>query len=111
MSGELSQEAVCSSYGSEFLPPLDDDVLGVALSTLGQTPLNALRHEPENGTCGWYVWGGEYSDLPDFFQSLHVHHLVTHAPELIPFLGLAPGWRVLLAPGHCDVWRDHSLLS
>ena len=111
MSNDLSQEAICSSYGSEFRPPQEDELLGVAVSSLGLLPLNALRHEPENGTCGWYVWGGDYSDLPDFFQPLHAHHLVEHARQLIPFLGLAPGWRVLLAPGQCDVWRDQSLLA
>jgi hypothetical protein len=110
MPGDLSQHALCLRYGSAFVPPDGDERLGIALSTLGQAPLNALRHQPESGTCGWYVWGGEFSEHVDFFQPLHVHHLVAYAPQLIPYLGLAPGWRVLLAEGQSDVWRDPSLL-
>ena len=111
MSDELSQEDACSLYGSPFVPPDADEKLGIALSSLGEAPLNALRHAPENGTSGWYVWGGEFSTDPDFFQPLHVHHLVEHAPRLVPFLALGPGWRVLLGPGHTDVWQDASLLG
>jgi hypothetical protein len=32
-------------------------------------------------------------------------------PALVPYLGLAPGWRVLLAPSHIDVWYDPMLLA
>lgn len=60
---------------------------------------------------GWYVWGGELSADPEFFKPLHVCHLADYAPELLPFLALAPGWRVLLAPGHEDVWYDEALLA
>ena len=85
--------------------------MGAAQSTLALLPLNALRHLPESGTCGWYIWGGDYSDDPDFFQPLHVHHLAEHAPQLIPYLALAPGWRLLLAPGQTDVWYDPALIA
>ncbi|HFQ5177624.1 TPA: hypothetical protein ACGUW8_004307 [Vibrio vulnificus] len=29
--------------------------LGIALSTVNQTPINGMRVEPENGTNGWYI--------------------------------------------------------
>ena len=106
-----SQLEACERFGSPFSPPSEDEKVGVALATLSDTPLNALRHPAENGTSGWYIWGGELSDSPDFFQPLHVHHLVLHAPAIVPYLALAPGWRVLLAPGHVDVWYDPTLLA
>ena len=108
---QLSQSETCNQFGSLFQPPAEDDRLGIALSTLSQLPLNALRHSPENGTCGWYIWGGDYSEDPEFFQPLHVHHMVEHAPQLIPYLALAPGWRVLLAPEQTDVWYDPALIA
>jgi hypothetical protein len=111
MKQPISQSKICETFGSLFSPPSADDRLGIALSTLSQLPLNALRHPAENGTCGWYIWGGELSDDPNFFQPIHVHHLVTHAPEIVPYLALAPGWRVLLAPGQQDVWYDPSILA
>lgn len=107
-----SQREVCERYGSPLLASGEDETLGAALETLHLLPLNALRHSPENGTCGWYIWGGEtLSPEPTFFQPLHVHHVVVHAPQLVPFLALAPGWRVLIAPEVEDVWYDASLLN
>jgi hypothetical protein len=111
MSQHVSQLDACKRFGSVYLPPSADEHLGIALSSLGKLPLNALRHPPESGTCGWYVWGGEFSDDPEFFQSLHVLHMPAHAAPLVPYLALAPGWRVLLAPGQVDVWYDPALLS
>lgn len=103
---------VCKRFGvlSEF--PLASDKVGIALGTLNLLPLNALRHKPEGGTCGWYVWGGgSMSTDEDFFSPLHFVHLPELVPQLIPYLGLPPGWRVLLAPGYEDVWADESLLQ
>lgn len=69
--------------------------------------MNALRIRPENGTCGWYLWwGDEIGTDSSFFQPLHVHHLDTRCPEILPYLALPPGWRVQLAPDHEDVWFD-----
>jgi hypothetical protein len=47
---------------------------------------------------------------PEFFQPLHVEHLPDRCPELLAYLGLPPGWRVQLAPGHEDAWYDDKLL-
>jgi len=108
---QLSQSEVCEQLGSLFLPPAEDDLVGIALSTLSQLPLNALRHPQGHGTCGWYIWGGAYSDDPEFFQPLHLHHVVEHVPQLVPYLALAVGWRVLLAPDQQDVWYDPALFA
>jgi hypothetical protein len=106
------QAAVCKRFGSVLSVPTSDLKVGIAFQTLDAIPLNALRHRPEAGTCGWYIWGGEhFSQAPDFFQPLHVAHLDEYCPKLLPYLGLAPGWRVLLALDYQDVWYDESLLK
>jgi hypothetical protein len=75
-------------------------------------PRNGLRHPPEGDTTGWYIWAGDtLSDDADFFEPLHVRHLVERCPELLKFLGLPPGWRFLVASAHEDVWEDESLLD
>ena len=62
--------------------------------------------------CGWYLWAGEeLSQADDFFQSVHVLHLVNTNSEVMRFLGLAPGWRFLLAGDYEDVWFDETLLD
>lgn len=85
--------------------------LGIAINTLKSEPLNAVRLKQENGTCGWYIYGGTYSDDPNFYQPLHVSHLQNYCPQIIPYLALAPGWRVLLVPGYEDVWFDEQCLG
>ncbi len=106
-----TQKQIAEDYGAFFLAVGFDEKCGVALQTLAQKPLNALRHPPEGGTSGWYIWGGEeLSEDPDFFKPLHVKHLANYCPEIIPYLGLGPGWRVLLAPNYKDVWFDEKLI-
>lgn len=86
--------------------------LGVALATIGEQPLNGLRHPSTGDTTGWYVWGGqELSSADDFFQPVHVQHLDEILPAIIPYLGLPPGWRFQVAAGHEDVWFDGALLN
>jgi hypothetical protein len=106
------QAAICSRYGAI---PLAIDLaakVGVARNVRdGLVPLNGLRHPPEGDTCGWYLWAGEeFSEDADFFVPLHVEHLAEWCPQVIPYLGLPPGWRILIAPGYEDVWSDKSLL-
>ncbi|WP_421736677.1 immunity protein Imm33 domain-containing protein [Caulobacter sp.] len=106
----MSPSEVCAKFGAEFHPPKDGAKFGVALPLAGR-PLHALRHPEEGDSSGWYVWSGELRDSPDFFQPLHISHLEDVAPRLGPYIGLAPGWRVLLGEnGHEDVWFDESLL-
>ncbi len=112
MNAVSEQNRICQKYGSPVVCSPDDSKVGIALNTISLQPINALRHPPESGTSGWFIWGGTVlSDDPEFFQPLHVSHLAQYAPQLIPFLGLAPGWRVLLAPSHEDVWYDNELLD
>lgn len=67
----------------------------------------------ENNRTGWFIWAGkELSKDPDFFQSIHVEHLADRCPIVLPYLGLAPGWRFLVtADGYEDVWNDAVLLE
>jgi hypothetical protein len=111
MTATAEQIALCARFGSEVVPAEPAQKLGIALATLDLLPLNASRLRQENGTCGWYVYGGEYSDAPDFYQPLHVAHLSEYCPQFLPYLALAPGWRVLLAPGFEDVWFDERCLD
>ncbi len=106
------QVALCQRFGSPVATPAPNEKLGIAIATLSLKPLNALRHSPSKGTCGWYIWGGEVlSQRSDFFQPLHMSHLSEYCPTLLPYLALVPGWRVLLAPGQEEVWYDKSLLG
>jgi len=105
------QAATCTRFNVVPFPCADASKLGIALQTQRHLPLNALRHPPAAGTCGWYIWWGDtWTSDPEFYQPLHVAHLGDRCPDIIPHLALPPGWRVQLAPGHEDCWFDEALL-
>ena len=114
MDYSKEQKAVCNKYHSPFVETPLDLKIGVSLNVKeGVYPINGLRHPPEGDTTGWYIWAGEqFSEDPNFFVPLHVAHLSEWCPDVIKYLGLAPGWRFLIAPpAYEDVWEDQSLLE
>lgn len=109
----LDQEAVCDRFAVNWeMAPLGMKA-GVALNVRSSlVPLNGLRHPPRGDSSGWYLWAGEeLSEDLDFFVALHVEHLGEWCAAAVPYLGLPPGWRFLVAPGYEDVWFDESLLD
>ena len=110
---EQMQREICGRFGAGFLPARNSEKLGIAEGVRkGQLPINGLRHSPSGDTSGWYVWAGEEpSDAPDFFIPLHVEHLDEWCPHVKKYLGLAPGWRFVIAGNYEDVWFDRRLLG
>jgi len=113
MTEASHQRRICTEHGATWDPPLPDTKLGIARNVLeGLVPINGLRHRSAEGMSGWYIWAGEaLSSANDFFVPLHVWHLADWCPQAIPYLGLPPGWRFLLAHGTEDVWFDADLLE
>lgn len=108
------QKHICQKYGAEFAEALLNMKVGISENVKqGNEPINGLRHPIEGDTTGWYIWAGDYSEDPNFFKPLHVKHIEQWSPIILKFLGLAPGWRFLVAEGgnYEDVWEDKSLLE
>ena len=109
------QNEICLKYGADFLSAPFNFIIGVSLDTFEAElkPINGLRHRPAGtDNAGWYLWAGEYSANDDFFKPLHINHLFEIYPEVIKYLGLAPGWRFLIGDNdYEDVWFDISLLN
>jgi hypothetical protein len=110
---DLKAARIAATCDSQLAAPDPTDTAGVAANVReGIWPINGLRHAREGNSCGWYIWAGEeLSQDPDFFSPLHVAHLSEWCPAVLPYLGLGPGWRFLIAPGYEDVWFDSSLLD
>ncbi|AXP80079.1 hypothetical protein CJ739_986 [Mariniflexile rhizosphaerae] len=108
------QKRICKKYGTAFVEAPLNSKIGISDNVLeGVQPINGLRHFSNGDTTGWYIWAGEYSDAPDFFKPLHIKHLNELNSLIMPFLGLEPGYRFLIAEGgdYVDVWEDLSLLD
>ena len=114
----VQQEETCERFGVERVAPDPERNSGVSGNVIngeffkaGTWPLHGCRYLPTETTTGWYVWAGELSEGADFFKPAHTAHLETWCADAVPYLGLPPGWRFLIAPGHEDVWFDGSLLT
>jgi len=107
------EKTICEWQGVEPVIPKPDSKLGLAIETIGQCPINGLRHKAENGTNGWYIWCGEkLSENDDFFSPLHVEHISDYLPEVKEYLELPPGYRFLIDGNNFeDVWYDEDLLK
>ncbi|WP_459792673.1 immunity protein Imm33 domain-containing protein [Arthrobacter sp. AD-310] len=109
-----AQMQLTARFGAVPTPPMQGMKVGVSRNVRSPDvhPLNGLRHPAAAGTSGWFIWRGEDLGMADdFFDPLHVEHLTTWCPAVVPYLALPAGWRFLLAPGHEDVWFDESLLN
>jgi hypothetical protein len=108
-----AQERVCKKHGLAWVESPPFMKVGIAENVKsGLLPINGLRHQAEGDTTGWYIWAGEeLCTAPDFFKPLHVEHVRSWCSAVIPYLGLPPGSRFLIAPGHEDVWQDRTLLG
>src|SRR5204863_8031042 len=95
---EQLQSELCRRFGVSpvFLAP--HLKLGVSADVFsGRLPLNGLRHPPEDGKCGWFLWAaGQLSSAPDLFQPLHVDHLFVRYPRVLPYSSLPP-WLAISA--------------
>jgi hypothetical protein len=112
MDYNTEQKLICERYGSPFYDSPIYLKVGIAKDVKeGIWPINGLRHPAEGDTTGWYIWAGEFSTDRDFFIPLHVKHLSDWCPGVIKYLGLAPGWRFLIAANYEDVWEDTTLLN
>jgi len=108
----LEQKSVCERVGAAYFPCDPGVKVGIARNVLsGVEPLHGMRIPPAGGTCGWYIWAGEYSDAADFFVPLHAAHLAEWAPLAVKYLALAPGWRFIVTDTYEDVWYDEILLG
>ena len=106
------QKLLCHKFNADFVesPPLLK--IGISLNIKNKIlPIHGLRHPMTKDTTGWYIWAGDYSDTSDFFQPLHAKHLEEWCPWVLPYLGLAPGWRFLVTPDYEDIWQDKKLLE
>jgi hypothetical protein len=104
-----NQKEICSAFQSRW-NPINKKLMVGASSNLINDPINGLRHPAENGTTGWFIWAGEYSESENFFKPICAEHLLQIRPDIIKFLGLDVGFRFIGDRyGYQDVWYDDSL--
>lgn len=113
------QKQVCKRAGAEFLAAPPNLRVGVSQGILAANwPMNGLRHPPEGNTTGWYLWSEEeyfrdeeLTHGEESFEPLHLGHLLEVMPDILPYLGLAPGWRFHAEADFEDIWYDEKLLD
>lgn len=105
------QKEICTKYKVDWRPVNPKHKIGIS-DNLDSEPIHGLRHSPDKGTTGWFIWTGEYSADTDFFKPVHAVHLLERRPDLIKYLGLPPGHRFLVdSKGYEDIWEDKELVK
>jgi hypothetical protein len=103
------QKNICGKYNSLWKPINKKFKIGIS-DNWNENPINGLRHSQQEGTTGWFIWSGEYSDNNDFFKPICAEHLLQIRPEIIKYLGLEIGFRFLVDnKGYEDVWKDENI--
>lgn len=90
-----------------------EDIVGVADNLYdGIQPINAMRHNADGETCGWYLWAGDtYSEDENFFKPHCFKHIVAKLPIVCKYMSLESGFRFQIDDnGYEDVWFDEKLL-
>lgn len=88
------EQTICEWVGVKPCTPNPGTKIGIALSTIGKSPIHGLRHPETEETNGWYIWcGDELSQEDDFFSPLHIEHVSDYLPEGLEYLELPPGYR------------------
>jgi hypothetical protein len=106
-SWEQHQLAACAAKNVDPVDVGPDEKLGISRNVRpGVLPIQGVRHLPENGTCGWYIWAGEMSEDPSFFEPIHVSHLADRCAEAMRFLLLPPGWSFAVTADGYDAWFE-----
>ena len=108
----VGSNQVCQRLGVETIEPRSGTKLGIALATVGLSPINGLRHTPTEETKRGYLGcGNDYSTEADFFSPVHVEHVSEYLPQIEDYLNLPPGYRFMIDNSNLeDIWFDSSLL-
>ncbi|MDC4865383.1 hypothetical protein NQ912_17600 [Acinetobacter baumannii] len=76
------QKNVCKKFNSKFVKPLENEMVAIALDSLGKMPITGIRNILEEGeNISWFFYCGEFSEDDDFFKPMHIlqnQHLLEH---------------------------------
>jgi hypothetical protein len=85
------QRRLCDEAFSLWVPPQADQIAAV-WPGLQDRPVEGMRYRPEGAMSGWWImpvgFTGNFRDMvPE-----HLYHLAEARPDVVPLLGLAPGF-------------------
>ena len=102
------QIGICEKYQSKIIPYSENEMVAVALESIGKQPIYGTRIQKKNdNNVTWFFHCGEYSDDEGFYKPIHVIHLRDFIPKVENYLCLDYGFKIIVdANGYEDVWRD-----
>jgi hypothetical protein len=105
-----TQIEICQKYHSQYEPVQPNDMVAVALQTIGQIPICGTRVIlTSNEKISWFFHCGEFSEDDNFYQPIHVAHLNDLLPEVVSYLALEQGFRFVIdGKEYEDVWKENN---
>ncbi|MFK7089515.1 hypothetical protein AAFM71_11950 [Chromobacterium violaceum] len=108
MVSSKEQIEICKKYSSKIIDLDENEMVAIALETIGQLPIRGVRTSKREGdNISWFFYCGEFHASPDFFKPMHASHLNEYLPEVLKFLCLEPGYKFMTDQyGFEDVWKE-----
>ncbi|MFC7422037.1 hypothetical protein ACFQNF_19445 [Iodobacter arcticus] len=100
---------ICKKNCSAITPYSLEEMVAVAIKTIGKNPTVGMRNIPNDGeNVTWFFYCGENSEDPDFYQTMHIEHLTDYLPNVFDYLCLEPGFSFIIdGNGYQDVWKNN----
>lgn len=107
------QEELCTRMGTTMSPPHASDRAAVSQGVLeGTLAVEGVRYPSNKPNSGWYLttdlYDGDYRSM----RVIHLEHLISARPELLPLIALPSGFRFeVRTKTQPDVWFDDEVAS
>ncbi|WP_197715406.1 hypothetical protein [Aquitalea magnusonii] len=103
-----AQEVVCKKFNSPYLPIAGQEMVALAVQTIGKMPIYGVRVIKEHpDDIEWFIHCGEFSGEDDFYKPIHASHLSEMLPAIEKYLALSQGFKFIIDDsGYEDVWQD-----
>ena len=101
-----SQHKVCDDHGANFLPPRPDKMVAISKGVYEGSIVDAVRYPSPEHMSGWWITTDQYDGDIKTLQVVHLYHLTSRRPDLMPLIALPYGYRFAGSIDTFNIWFD-----
>ncbi|MCR8559919.1 hypothetical protein KXD93_19870 [Mucilaginibacter sp. BJC16-A38] len=105
----IDQQQECIKYDIIPLFPLFSQLIVISEGVFDGKDIDAVRYPSPNNMTGWWLTTELYDGDISSLQTIHYYHVVFKRPDLIKYLALPFGFRILTGEPE-KIWFDEKVL-